>query len=64
MFGLVLILSECVILVTYILLFSFRECINMHFQDIVPVGYGYTKYIAVRRQFYIIRMFSALRVIE
>jgi hypothetical protein len=53
-----------VIVVIYILLFSFREWGNMHFQDVVPVGYGYTKYIAVSRHFYVICMFLALKVIE
>jgi len=36
----------------------------MHFQDILPVGYGYNKCIAVRRNFYIICMVRALQVIE
>jgi len=57
-------LSECVIVITYILLFSFREWSNLNFQDIVPVGYGYNKCTAVREHFYIICMFRALQVIE
>jgi hypothetical protein len=36
----------------------------MHVYDILSVGYGYTKYISVRRHCYIICMFRALQVIE
>jgi hypothetical protein len=63
-FGHVVMLFECVTVVKYILLFSFRECCNMQSQDIVPVGHGCTRCIAVRRHICIIFVFRTLQVTE
>jgi hypothetical protein len=57
-------LFESVTVVKYILLFSFMEWSNMQFQDIVPVGHGYTICVVVRRHFYIICVFRTFQITE